>query len=236
MNVASTELIYIGMDDTDNHASRGTGRLARELAAKLMVDFPVLGVTRHQLLVDPRVPYTSHNSSAALCLQGDERTDLAALFERVKAFMLADFIDGSDPGLCVARASAAAELLSFGKRAKSELVRQEQARRLAADQQVLLEGLGGTQDGVIGALAAVGLAAGGEDGRYLLVGTTRDLVGLQPVQAVVAAGIVAILTADGMPVSEGAVLAEKMRPARRGSLPVLYVEWDQDHWRPVKLD
>ena len=34
----------------------------------------------------------------------------------------------------------------------------------------------------------------------------------------------------------GLVLAEKMRPARRGSQPVLYVEWDQDHWRPVKLD
>jgi tRNA(Ile2) C34 agmatinyltransferase TiaS len=236
MNVESTKLIYIGMDDTDNHESRGTGRLARDLAAQLMVDFPVLGVTRHQLLVDPRVPYTSHNSSAALCLVGDERTDLAALFERVKVFMLADFIDGSDPGLCVARAPVAAALRNFGERAKSELVQQDEARRLATDQQVLLEGLGGTQDGVIGALAAVGLAAGGGDGRYLLVGTTRDLVGLQPVEAVVAAGIVAVLTVDGSPVSEGMVLAEKMRPACRGSLPVLYVEWDQDHWRPVKLD
>jgi tRNA(Ile2) C34 agmatinyltransferase TiaS len=236
MNVESTKLIYIGMDDTDNHESRGTGRLARDLAAQLMVDFPVLGVTRHQLLVDPRVPYTSHNSSAALCLEGDERTDLQALFERVKAFMLADFIDGSDPGLCVRREPVPASLRSFGQRAKSELVKQSEARSLAAAEQALLDGLGGTQDGVIGALAAVGLAAGGEDGRYLLVGTTRELSGLQPVSAILAAGITGVYTMDGSPVSEGAVLAEKMRPARRGSRPVLYVEWDQDYWRPVKLD
>ncbi len=236
MNIESTKLIYIGIDDTDNHESRGTGRLARDLAAQLMTDFPVLGVTRHQLLVDPRVPYTSHNSSAALCLQDDERTDLPALFERVKAFMLADFIDGSDPGLCVRRAPIPAALRSFGQRAKSELVKQSEARSLAAAEQVLLEGLGGTQDGVIGALAALGLAAGGEDGRYLLVGSTRELVGLQPVDAILAAGIRAVYSMDGSPVSEGAVLAEKMRPARRGSQPVLYVEWDQDHWRPVKLD
>jgi hypothetical protein len=32
------------------------------------------------------------------------------------------------------------------------------------------------------------------------------------------------------------VLADKMRPARRGNQPILYVEWDQDHWRPIKLD
>ncbi len=236
MNVKSTKLIYIGMDDTDNDASRGTGRLARDLAALLMVDYALLGVTRHQLLVDPRVPYTSHNSSAALCLEDDGQTDLKALFERVKAFMLAYFIDGSDPGLCMARSPIAAELRSFGQRAKSELVQQDEARRLAEVQQVLLEGLGGTRDGVIGALAAVGLAAGGEDGRYLMVGTTRDLSGLQPVEALIAAGIVAVLTMEGEPVREGAVLAERMRPARRGSQPVLYVEWDQDHWRPVKLD
>jgi len=236
MNVESTKLIYIGMDDTDNLESRGTGRLARSLAEYLMVDFTVLGVTRHQLLVDPRVPYTSHNSSAALCLDGETKTDLKALFERVKAFMLADFVEGSDPGLCVARAPVAQAITNFGQRVKTELVEQREARALAEAQQVILEGLGGTQDGVIGALAAVGLAASGEDGRYLLVGSTRELNGLQPVSAVLEAGITTVCTLEDLPVSQGMVLAEKMRPARRGSQPILYVEWDQDHWRPVKLD
>jgi tRNA(Ile2) C34 agmatinyltransferase TiaS len=236
MNVESTNLIYIGMDDTDNQESRGTGRLARELAAQLASDFAVLSVTRHQLLVDPRVPYTSHNSSAALCLEEKEQTDLKMLFKQVKTFMLADFVVGSDPGLCVAREPVATELGSFGLRAKTELVTQSEARDLADRWGVFLEGLGGTHDGVIGALASVGLAASGEDGRYLLVGTTRDLVGLQPVEAVLRAGIVAIYSMDGSPVSEGLVLADKLRPARRGRQPVLYVERDQDHWNPVKLD
>jgi tRNA(Ile2) C34 agmatinyltransferase TiaS len=236
MIVESAKIIFVGMDDTDNHESRGTGRLARAVAEDLMVDFPVLGVTRHQLLVDPRVPYTSHNSSATICLQGQAATDLKALFERVKALMLADFVTDSDPGLCVAIEPVAQAVTDFGQRAKTELVTQSEARRLAASQQILLEGLGGTQDGVIGALAAVGLAASGEDGRYLLVGSTRELSGQQPVSAVIEAGIVAVYTMEGSPVSQGSVLAEKMRPARRGSQPILYVEWDQDHWLPVKLD
>jgi hypothetical protein len=59
-------LIYIGLDDTDNKTSRGTGRLARAIAESLAERYAVRGITRHQLLVDPRVPYTSHNSSATL--------------------------------------------------------------------------------------------------------------------------------------------------------------------------
>ncbi len=55
-------MIYVGLDDTDNKTSRGTGYLARMVAASLSDRFKVWGVTRHQLLVDPRVPYTSHNS------------------------------------------------------------------------------------------------------------------------------------------------------------------------------
>ncbi len=110
------------------------------------------------------------------------------------------------------------------------------ARELAAGQGVLLSGLGGSQDGVIGALAAVGLAASGEDGRYLLVGRTRDLSGLQEVETVLQAGISAVCTLDGFPVTQGLVQAEKLRPARRGGQPVLVVEWQADHWQPLKLN
>jgi hypothetical protein len=150
--------------------------------------------------------------------------------------MLADFIDGSDPGLCVATNGMAHALTSFGRRAQSEVVSQGEARRLAGSRGVLLAGLGGSQDGVIGALAAVGLAACGEDGRYLLVGRTREVTGMQDVPALLGAGITAVLTLDGQPVSEGLVLADKLRPARRGGKPVLYVEWQADHWLPVKMN
>ncbi len=229
-------MIYIGIDDTDNAELRGTGRLARTVAEDLMVNFTLLGVTRHQLLVDARVPYTSHNSSAAICVQNRARIELTTLFERIKALMMADFIEGSDPGLCIAKTPIAQSISEFGRRAKDELMTQEEARRLASEHEILLEGLGGSQDGVIGALSAVGLAAEGEDGRYLLVGNARELTGLQTVEAVLSTGIVAIRTVDGLPVRSGRILADKLRPARRGAQPILFVEWAENHWLPVKLD
>ena len=87
-----------------------------------------------------------------------------------------------------------------------------------------------------GALAAVGLAACGEDGRYLLVGTIRALEGLQPVETLLSAGVAAVKTMDGQPVQHGLVLADKLRPARRSGVPVQYVDWQDDHWQPVKLN
>jgi hypothetical protein len=230
----STLMIYIGLDDTDNLESRGTGRLAREIAGELSNDYPVLGVTRHQLLVDPRVPYTSHNSSAAILIDAPGMLPLEDVFERVRDLMLADFIPGSDPGLCVATETAARDLTSFGQRAKVEVVSQAEARLLAETQGALLAGLGGTQDGVIGAVSAVGLAASGQDGRYLLLGRSRDLTGLQPLEAVQALGMNEIRTRDGRQVQEGLVLADKLRPARRHGRPVLYVEWSGEHWLPLK--
>ena len=154
--------IIMSLDDTDNYESRGTGRLARLIAGELERDYLLLGVTRHQLLVDPRIPYTSHNSSAALGLEVPPETDLSAVFARVQAMMMADFQPGSDPGLCLARSETARSLIEFGHRAQLEIVTQAEARQLAAQHGVLLVGLGGSQDGVIGALAGAGLAASGD--------------------------------------------------------------------------
>jgi hypothetical protein len=228
--------VWIGLDDTDNYESRGTGHLARQIAAGLAEIATLLGVTRHQLLVDPRVPYTSHNSSAAIHLETRDNLDLSALFDRVRRAMLADFQPGSDPGLCLAAVEVPAEVVEFGRRAQNEVVAQSQARLVASAFNLRLEGLGGTQDGVIGALAAVGLAACGEDGRYLLVGTIRSLSGLQPVETVLSAGVAAVKTMDGQLVQQGLLLADKLRPARRSGLPVQYVDWQDDHWQPVKLN
>ena len=72
-------MIYIGLDDTDVLESRGTGHLAREIARSLKADYDVQGVTRHQLLVDPRVPCTKNNSCAAIHLNGASSPDLAPL-------------------------------------------------------------------------------------------------------------------------------------------------------------
>jgi hypothetical protein len=227
-------LVYIGIDDTDNHESRGTGHLARQIAADLSQDHTIQGVTRHQLLVDPRIPYTSHNSSAAILLSSDIKPDPAVLFERVRELMLADFQPGSDPGLCVA-IRIPAEITEFGRRTQTEVVTQQVALDLATANGILLAGLGGTQDGVIGALAAVGLAACGEDGRYLQIGRIREMTGVYPVSELLKAGIAAVQTLEGKPVLEGFIQTEKLRPSRRGGRPVQFVAWQDGCWRPLKL-
>lgn len=228
-------IYFIGMDDTDNSESRGTGHLARQVAACLSEKYEVIGVVRHQLFFDPRVPYTKNNSSATILLKTETKVNLEAVFRQVKECMLADFQPGSDPGLCVA-AEVPEEVILFGRRTKKELVTQEEARQLASKYGILLEGLGGTEGGVIGALAAVGLSASGEDGRYVLVGTMRELTGLQPVDAVLAAGVDRLQTTDGQMITKGLIHTTKLRPARRGGRPVAYVQWNEDHWQPLKLD
>ena len=227
--------IYIGIDDTDNKESRGTGHLARYIAEKLSETYSVRGILRHQLLFDPRVPYTAKNSCAAILLSAEDDPDLVSIFNQVEALMLADFQPGSDPGLCVAT-SVPPAVIEFGKKAQSDLVFQSEARHLAEEHNILLRGLGGTQDGVIGALSAVGLAYSGQDGRYIQVGSIRELTGLQPVESLIQAGIYSVRTLDEIPVTDGLVMADKLRPARRFGQPILYVQQENGFWQPIKLD
>jgi tRNA(Ile2) C34 agmatinyltransferase TiaS len=227
--------IFIGLDDTDNLESRGTGHLARTIADVLAVEYESLGVTRHQLSTDPRIPCTKKNSCAAILLEASQSVDLQVFFEKVAALVLADFQPGSDPGLCLT-ADVPIEVTHFGRRAQSELVTQQDARFLADQHGILLRGLGGTYDGVIGALAAVGLAACGEDGRYVQIGRIRQLGEQATVDEVLAAGVSAVQTTEGEAVYSGKVLTEKLRPARRGGRPVAVVEASDPDWLPLILD
>lgn len=230
-------MILIGIDDTDNADSPGTGRLARELSEHLQAHgLSVYGITRHQLLVDPRIPYTAKNSSAALHLAAGEAVDLEWLTEVSAAFVAPRTAPGSDPAVCVARAEALSEAAAFGRRAQTEVVTQAEARDIAGRCGIALRGLGGTEGGVIGALAGAGLASSGEDGRFILIGGIRRLSGMQPVSAIVGAGVGQVRRLDGRPLDEGLVLADKLRPNLRGGQAVLYVEDAGDYWRPVRFD
>lgn len=227
-------MIYIGIDDTDTLYSRGTGRLAREIADGLFPALEVVGITRHQLLQDARVPCTKKNSAACISLIEDDR-DLAELVDQISKFMLDDFQLGSDPGLCVAR-EVPAPVMAYGAGAKRALLSLDDAHRLAGRHHITLRGLGGDHSGVIGALAAVGLAAQGDDGRYIRVGSVRQLQGLLTIDQILEAGVHAVKTLDGSPVIHGLVLAGKLRPARREKQPVLFVDREEDYWVPLKLD
>ena len=60
--------IYVAIDDTDSLEFGATGQSANEL--RRLIEDKGWGkseaVTRHQLLLHPDIPYTSHNSSMCL--------------------------------------------------------------------------------------------------------------------------------------------------------------------------
>ena len=228
-------MIYIGIDDTDTLESRGTGNLARSLAGEISSRFPVLGVTRHQLFINPKIPFTAKNSCAALHIEAEE-TSLSSLFALSRAFLKEDFIPGSDPGLAVA-AKIPEEVSIFGMRCKEEVVTRQEAYKLAEEHDILLEGLGGTFDGVIGALAAVGLAAAGNDGRFVMVRQIRELEGPIPVETIYKSGVDQILDdATGKKVTSGILTAHKLRPSLIDRQVVLFVAETEAGWYALRKD
>jgi hypothetical protein len=170
----------LAIDDTDNLESRGTGFRARELAHLLMREglARVRGITRHQLLVDPRIPYTSHNSSACLVLASIGAPD--AVFDFACAYLLRASAEGSDAGVALVRKRRLPwDIIEWGRKAQSIVLAQPDAFALAERCDVRIAGLTGTGGGVIGALAATGLHATGQDGRFLWIKSLRALAGQQ---------------------------------------------------------
>ena len=230
--------IYVAVDDTDSLNSRGTGRLARSIAEACAEHYPVLGVTRHQLFVHDAIPYTSHNSCAVIHLGGSDRTAADRAGAIAEEVMLADFIEGSDPGLCWAVDSQVApSLVAYGQDAQRTVLTQERARTLARNLGIPLKGLGGTEDGVIGSLAGIGLASTGNDGRYLLYGTIRDKVEPCPVADLLAAGVDEVHTLDGRRVESGTIgIQGKKGPLACpiGGRAILFVEEVDGRYLPIK--
>ena len=95
--------VYVGFDDTDTiDADRGTGKLARWFEQELPEGCRMWGVVRQQLLVDPAIPYTSHNSSACAVIEIPDPSLVQTLIDRGIQHIGKHFIPGSDPGLCIA--------------------------------------------------------------------------------------------------------------------------------------
>lgn len=189
--------ILICIDDTDNIDEGGTGEVA-ELIAKSINEngwgksYPI---TRHQLLIHPDIPYTSHNSS--MCFPADIKDDyLEEIIKHAAQLLEAESATGSDPGLCVAavdRITSRESLIDFGKKAKRVVVDKKEAYDLARELGVHLSEHGGTGQGIIGAIAGVGLRLTGNDGRFkgkikldknvVSVRDIYDLTNIQQVQS-----------------------------------------------------
>ncbi len=221
-------MIYLGLDDTDVEGSPGTNQLARHIVRRIADCFHVRRIMRHQLLDDPRVPYTSKNGCASLLLEARGASSAADLPALVAPMVIDWSPLGSDPGLCVA-ALVPKAVVDWGQRCQQELVTQDDARRLAHDSGIYLQGLGGTEGGVIGALAAIGLAAGDDDGRVLYLGSSADdfydVAGPQTIESLHARGIDEVRCAESeMAVTSGSVdVGKRLRPNLRQGRVVLYV-------------
>jgi hypothetical protein len=232
--------LLLGIDDTDVLGHKpGTGRLARDLGAHLQEQrlARLIGVVRHQLLVDPRIPYTSHNSPACVVLAVDGLANGSGrrLFQEATSYIVSRCAQGSDPGLCLADKTKVGEaVVHFGWRASSEVVSKADALELGQRHDLLLEELGGTGDGVIGALAAVGLTADGNGGRFLeLSGGLRDLGERVTARLLRERGITLLsISRNGEVVPTDAMITtgDWLRPRLVGGRPVLFVEQTEEGW------
>jgi hypothetical protein len=239
-------MIYLGIDDTDTLDDPGTNQLARHLVKCLADEYRGRLILRHQLLEDPRVPCTRKNGCASILLEPLSTASIPKLTARVREIMLAWCPAGSDPGLCIS-AAVPEEVVEFGRRCQHELVRQQDALELAALHQIYLEGLGGTNDGVIGALAAIGLMATNDDGRVIYCSSAEtdlfDISGWQSVSAVHAQGVAEIRSIETREtITAGSIdLGKRLRPNLRQGKVVLFAAATFDgmgeppHWQAVRV-
>ena len=228
-------MIYVGIDDTDTLDSRGTGRLARNIATALSTKYPIFGVTRHQLFVHPDIPFTSHNSCAVIHVEAPPNA-MEEIFCKTKKMMLEDFIEGSDPGLAIATSTQiTSAAVALGLDAKTIIISQERAREVAKNSKIRFEGLGGTEDGVIGAIAGVGLASLKNDGRFLLKGKNRELSGIRSISEIINSGIDEVLTLEGESIKEGNVeIRKNATPSFIQGKTVLFVQPQSDCFVALK--
>lgn len=179
--------VLLSIDDTDNlECGFGTGKLAAQISQTIAekgwgICQPI---SRHQLLVHPDVPYTSHNS--AMCFAVNTGAEyLQQIISFAGDFLTDHSAIGSDPGLCVVevdKLAAPDRLIDFGYRAKREVLCKDDAYRLASELKVHLSEYGGTGQGVVGALAGTGLRLGGNDGRLrgkLPLGNPGDILSVK---------------------------------------------------------
>ena len=229
-------MIYIGIDDTDTFDTPGTNQLARALVERLASAYECVSIVRHQLLFDPRVPYTTKNGSASIVFKPRGNFSIEDLLGELRTTMRAWFKEGSDPGLCVAQ-EIPKEISEFGLRCQRDVVHQDEARKLAADSGIHLEGLGGTEGGVIGALAAVGLIVTGNDGRVVQLGTwPDDLSNYQPISVLQGRGVVVQELNSGQWLTEGTVdVGKHLRPNLRKGKVVQFVVPQGSAWQAVRL-
>lgn len=160
----------ISIDDTDDLTKEvSTGGIAEMIGRRLVETGAVMreGISRHQLLLDKQIEYTSHNSSMCIEIESDS-LDIYRIMEIGEEVIKENMSAAADPGIAVCCADelpSPERLIAFGFDAKKRVITKDEAYALAAEYDcVLLKELGGTGIGVIGALAGIGLRLSRCDG------------------------------------------------------------------------
>ncbi|MFC2746907.1 MAG: hypothetical protein ACFN4I_01480 [Campylobacter concisus] len=156
------------IDDTDELGGEiSTGSLAQEIALEISSFAKVSFITRHQLLLDPRINYTSHNSSMCLVAKISKEQKQKVL-DIALELLTNKCAKSAEPGIAAVFKDDIKDtkaLINFGKNAKNMLLTTKQAFEKACEQNVFLKALMPNANGVIGALAGIGLRLSGDDGK-----------------------------------------------------------------------
>lgn len=162
----------IAIDDTDDLTKEtSTGRIASLIAKHFKKDHHSKvhqGVTRHQLLLKEGIPYTSHNST--MCIDVEGNLTMEQVIEESTQIVYDNMAATACPGICICcidRLEDPDELIRYGILTQQQLIFKEQAHSLI-DKYDCLYGkeLGGNGQGLIGAVAGIGLRLSGNDGTF----------------------------------------------------------------------
>jgi len=177
---------------------------------------------------------TAKNSAAVVHLLMNEPE--RELIDEVVEWIAERAAPESEPGVCLAWA-VPEQVTAFGRRAQQEIVTRKEALALAEGDGLLLRNLRENGRGIIGALAAVGLAATGNDGRFVLYRHLRDLRGVVSVASLLREGVARVQAVTGEILTQGLVDTQgKLRPSLVDGRPVLWVERMNDRWVAVRKD
>ena len=162
-------LTYISIDDTDEIGyPKSTGMFAENIIEFINENFGACSfISRHQLFIDERINYTSHNSSMCFTANLDE-SERVKVIEFIEKLLLKESAPSAEPGFAIAfesEISGIEEFIKFGKRAKCEYINKEEARIEARRRNIYLKELKNGGRGIIGALAGIALRLDGNDGR-----------------------------------------------------------------------
>lgn len=237
--------IHIGIDDTDNYESRGTGFRAREMAGILITEGEgaILGITRHQHFVHPDIPYTSHNGSACVVVEAD---DPGRIWDLCSQYLKSHAAEGSDAGLAIALPEQITpELIGWAYSTKRSVVTMEEAYALSGNTSIRLEGFTGNRQGIIGAIASVALRFNGNDGRFIATAGNYHLRNLTPgiytassLLGSIGADCITDLSGNPIPETDSIEVGSYLRPVLiNGKCTILVTQTLQTHvWTSVPKD